>query len=94
MNRSSSPFVSVAAENEDLRGTRRPVRFHMSKLDDGIVAAFEKACEDREFDVARELLGTFEELTLRRRARMSVAERNRLVEWLVGSHFRLLELRS
>ena len=75
------------------RGPSRPPSLG-TKLHGEIIVAFELACENREFDVAKELLDTFEQMTLRKRVPFSEAERARLLEWLVVAHFRLLELRS
>ncbi len=65
-----------------------------TKLHGEIVVAFELAVNNGEYEVAKELLDTFEQMTLRKRVAFSEAERARLVEWLVGAHYRLLEGRQ
>ena len=93
MNRSSSvarfPTGAIL-----LRGNARPSACLGTKLHGEIMVAFELACENQEFDVGKELLDTFEQMTVRRSVPFSEAERSRLLEWLVGSQFRLLELRT
>ena len=77
-----------------LGGQARPPSSLGTKLHGEVIVAFELACENREFEVAKELLDTFEQMTVRRRVAFTEAERGRLVEWLVAAHFRLMETRA
>ncbi len=77
-----------------LRGRLRQSLCLGTRLHGEIMVAYELACENREFEIAKELLDTFEEMTLRKRVAFSEAERMRLVEWLVAAQFRLLDLRT
>ena len=63
------------------------------RLTDKILIAFHHACEEREFVTADQLLRTLEALLDRRTAHPS-QDRRKVIESLVGAHFRLLELKQ
>ena len=63
------------------------------RLTDKILVAFQHACDEREFTTADQLLKTFEALVDRRSEHPS-QDRRKVIESLVGAHFRLLELKQ
>ena len=66
---------------------------YQRRLTDKILVAFHHACEEREFVTADQLLRTLESLLDRRNAHPN-QDRRKVIESLVGAHFRLLELKQ
>ena len=66
---------------------------YQRRLTDKILIAFHHACEEREFATADQLLKTLEAL-LDRRSSHPNQDRRKIIESLVGAHFRLLELKQ
>ena len=74
----------------------RPVSYKHGgrRLTDKILAVFHSACDAREFDVAKQLLVTLEDLNTRQADRSPETERRKSIESLVGAHQRLWQLKN
>jgi hypothetical protein len=83
---------TAATGDPAIRETVAPPRYSR-RLSDKILIAFHQACDQNDFDVARQLLSVFEFMLSRREVAPDV-NRRRSLDSLVAAHERLWHLRN
>jgi hypothetical protein len=86
-------MVSSALLNKLDTGTARRPSHRVRRLSDKILIAFHQSCDQREFDVAKELLQIFEGMMLRLPVDQADPRHCQGYENLVAAHERLWFLR-